>query len=106
MLFIFLIGSFPTLLILSLIDFPEFLSITSDNHILVSNNSFSNTNVNSSTLPRGDLDFWLLKVNNENGSVLWEEYFGGNAFDLLVAAYETPDSGYILAQKDSRELKN
>ncbi len=79
------------------VDFPEFLSFTSDNHILVSNNSFSNTNVNSSPLPRGDLDFWLLKVNNEDGSVLWEEYFGGNAFDLLVAAYETPDSGYILA---------
>lgn len=79
------------------LDFPEYLSITSDNEILVAGNTFANVGTDSNSPARGDLDFWLMKIDNDSGEIIWDEYFGGTGFDLLDVAFETTDNGYILA---------
>ena len=44
----------------------------------------------------GFTDYWLIKLDN-NGSLLWENNYGGSGYDSANAIRETSDGGYVVA---------
>lgn len=48
-----------------------------------------------SELPRGGLDYWVVKVDS-NGTKQWDHRFGGSSDDQLQSVRQTSDGGYIL----------
>ncbi len=45
---------------------------------------------------RGNMDYWIVKLNKE-GSIEWQKTYGGQYSDLLRSMEQTSDNGYILA---------
>lgn len=45
---------------------------------------------------RGNMDYWIIKLNKE-GTIEWQKTFGGQYADLLRSMQQTSDNGYILA---------
>tara|TARA_R110002072_G_scaffold235697_1_gene393312 strand:+ start:25926 stop:27551 length:1626 start_codon:yes stop_codon:yes gene_type:complete len=44
---------------------------------------------------RGNLDYWVLKVDAQ-GEIQWQRTLGGRYADILKTVVETPDGGYLL----------
>lgn len=44
---------------------------------------------------RGNLDYWVLKVDAQ-GEIAWQRTLGGRYADILKTVVETPDGGYLL----------
>lgn len=44
---------------------------------------------------RGNLDYWVIKVNSA-GEMEWQRTLGGRFADILKTVVETPDGGYLL----------
>ena len=44
---------------------------------------------------RGNMDYWIVKLDKE-GTVLWQKTYGGEYADLLRSMEQTKDGGYIL----------
>ncbi|MDC7996459.1 T9SS C-terminal target domain-containing protein [Gilvibacter sediminis] len=68
---------------------------TSDGNYLLIGASKSNISGDKSEASRGDLDFWVVKMNG-NGDVLWDKTIGGDAADVAYAGLETPDGGFLI----------
>jgi len=51
---------------------------------------------NKSEKSRGNMDYWVVKVNKE-GVIEWQKTYGGKYADLLRSMEQTTDNGYILA---------
>ncbi len=45
--------------------------------------------------PKGDHDFWVLKID-ANGNKIWDKRYGGSGWDGLARILETTDGGYLL----------
>lgn len=45
---------------------------------------------------RGNMDYWVVKLNKE-GVIEWQKTYGGQYADLLRSMEQTSDNGYILA---------
>jgi hypothetical protein len=43
----------------------------------------------------GDLDFWLVKTD-ENGTMLWSQAYGGPQEEIAFALIQTSDGGYVI----------
>jgi hypothetical protein len=44
---------------------------------------------------RGNMDYWIVKLDKE-GTVLWQKTYGGEYADLLRSMEQTKDGGYIM----------
>lgn len=51
---------------------------------------------NKSEKSRGNMDYWIVKLNKEGG-IEWQKTYGGEYADLLRSMEQTTDNGYILA---------
>ena len=51
---------------------------------------------NKSEKSRGNMDYWVVKLNKE-GIIEWQKTYGGQYADLLRSMEQTTDNGYILA---------
>jgi len=51
---------------------------------------------NKSEKSRGNMDYWVVKLNKE-GDIEWQKTYGGQYADLLRSMEQTSDQGYILA---------
>jgi len=69
---------------------------TPDNGYLLAGSSISNKSGNITNNNKGNLDYWVWKMNPQ-GEIEWQKNFGGTEMDLLQAVQMTPDGGYILA---------
>lgn len=79
--------------------YPEYLTDavpTSDYGFILAGSSLSNKSGNKSDNNKGDLDYWVWKMN-ENGDLDWQKSFGGSESDLLQSIALTNDGGFILA---------
>jgi hypothetical protein len=68
---------------------------TPDYGFILAGSSISNKNGNKASNNKGDLDYWLWKMN-EKGDLDWQKSFGGTGVDLLQSILLTPDAGFIL----------
>lgn len=69
---------------------------TADYGFILAGSSLSNKTGNKSENNRGDLDFWVWKMD-EKGELDWQKSIGGSGFDLLQSIKNTNDGGFILA---------
>ncbi|WP_310554476.1 T9SS type A sorting domain-containing protein [Flavobacterium sp.] len=69
---------------------------TPDYGFILAGSSISNKNGNKSDNNKGDLDYWVWKMD-EKGDLDWQKSFGGAGVDLLQSIKLTKDAGFILA---------
>jgi hypothetical protein len=49
----------------------------------------------------GNLDYWIIKLNESGDTVQWKKTFGGSGEDRLFSIKQTFDDGYIVAGESS-----
>ncbi len=76
---------------------------TADYGFILAGSSLSNKTGNKSDNNKGDLDYWVWKMN-ENGDLDWQKSFGGSSSDLLQSIALTNDGGFILAGVSSSNI--
>lgn len=69
---------------------------TADYGFILAGSSISSKNGNKTEANKGDLDYWVWKMD-EKGTPEWQKSFGGNGVDLLQCVRITNDGGFILA---------
>ena len=69
---------------------------TADYGFILAGSSISGKTGNKEDANKGDLDYWIWKMD-EKGDLDWQKSFGGNGVDLLQSIRLTSDGGYILA---------
>lgn len=74
-------------------DWGHSACLANDNNFIIAGYSESN---NQNVLGNhGNVDFWVLKID-ENGNILWQKSYGGTGFDYLTSIKKTLDSGYVM----------
>lgn len=76
---------------------------TADYGFLLAGSSISNKNGNKADSNKGNLDYWIWKMD-EKGSPEWQKSFGGDGVDLLQSIRITNDGGFILAGTSSSSI--
>lgn len=71
------------------------LKATPDYGFLLVGSSYSDNSGNKTEKGKGDLDYFLWKMN-EKGHLEWQKSFGGSGMDYLYSASLTKEGGYIL----------
>ncbi|WP_353147825.1 T9SS type A sorting domain-containing protein [Flavobacterium sp.] len=69
---------------------------TPDYGFILAGSSISGKTGNKEDANKGDLDYWLWKMD-EKGDLDWQKSFGGSGVDLLYSVKLTADGGFILA---------
>jgi hypothetical protein len=69
---------------------------TPDYGFILAGSSISGKTGNKEDQNKGDLDYWLWKMD-EKGDLDWQKSFGGSGVDMLQSIRLTSDGGYILA---------
>lgn len=76
---------------------------TPDYGFILAGSSLSKKTGNKTEDNRGDLDYWVWKMD-EKGELDWQKSFGGSGQDLLKAVLLTNDGGFLLSgTSDSAE---
>jgi len=57
---------------------------------------YTESNNGDITENKGEMDAWLIKIDN-TGNIIWQKTYGGTSNDDIKAMQETTDSGFILA---------
>ena len=73
---------------------------TPDYGFILAGSSLSSKTGNKTSDNRGDLDYWVWKMN-EKGDLEWQKSFGGSGADFLQSMVLTRDAGFILAGTSS-----
>jgi hypothetical protein len=69
---------------------------TPDYGFILAGSSISGKTGNKEAENKGDLDYWIWKMN-EKGELEWQKSFGGSGVDMLYSVQLTLDGGFILA---------
>lgn len=69
---------------------------TPDYGFILAGSSLSKKTGNKNEDNRGDLDYWVWKMD-ENGDLDWQRSFGGSGQDMLKSVVLTYDGGFLLA---------
>ncbi|MBN8640703.1 MAG: T9SS type A sorting domain-containing protein [Flavobacteriales bacterium] len=76
---------------------------TADYGFLIAGSSISGKTGNKADVNKGDLDYWVWKMN-ENGDLDWQKSFGGSGSDLLQSVALNNDGGFVLAGVSSSPI--
>jgi len=68
---------------------------TPDYGFLLAGSSISGKNGNKEAANKGDLDYWIWKMD-EKGTAEWQKSFGGSGVDLLQSIAITSEGGFLL----------
>lgn len=71
------------------------LQQTSDDGYILGGYSSSGISSDKSAVSKGELDYWVVKLN-ANGSKVWDRTLGGKASEEVKSLQQTRDGGYIL----------
>lgn len=79
-------------------DYDELIAIkqTADLGYIVAGNSYSNANYDKTENSRGNLDYWVLKLDPQ-GMILWQKTLGGNDTDIVTDIIETNSNDFLVA---------
>jgi hypothetical protein len=59
--------------------------------------------------PKGGGDIWIVKINASNGSILWEQSFGGTEFDTSRGIKKMDNGSFVIAgssRSDNMDVSN
>jgi len=68
-----------------------------DGHFLLAGSTQSDAGDDITIPSVGIKDFWFVKVNNVDGSIMWQHRYGGSEVEELTAFVQTLDGGFFLA---------
>ncbi|AOW10978.1 Ig-like domain-containing protein [Flavobacterium gilvum] len=85
-------------------EWPTFIELANDGNYISGGYSFSDISRDKTENSRGFNDFWLIKIDDTSGNLLWQKTIGGIDNDYLVSAKETTDGGYILGGYSSSPI--
>jgi len=75
-------------------DVARSIQQTTDNGYIVA--GYTNSDNGDITNPKGNLDYWMVKINI-GGTLQWQKSMGGHLTDDPIAVEPTADGGYIVA---------
>lgn len=76
-------------------DFLNSIHNASDGGFILAGSSESGIGLHKKDSCRGNLDFWIIKLNAK-GNEEWQRTIGGSGRDLVKTIIQTPDKGYII----------
>ncbi len=76
-------------------DILQSITKTDDGGYLLGGSSESNISGDKSENSRGNLDYWVVKVD-EFGNVLWDKTFGGSGYDAPYTIERTSDGNFFV----------
>ncbi len=79
------------------------IKLTNDGGYILAGSSNSDKGFDKKEASRGNVDFWVIKLN-ANGAEEWQRTIGGNGQDELMSIAITRDGGYILGGSSSSEI--
>ncbi|CAL2102733.1 conserved protein of unknown function precursor containing a type B C-terminal secretion signal [Tenacibaculum sp. 190130A14a] len=85
----------------------EYLSsieLTNDGNYILGGYSQSNISGDKTENSRGINDFWITKIDNSTGTILWQKTIGGNSSDTATKTKQTKDGGYIIGGYSSSNI--
>ncbi len=77
---------------------PEFYAYvvqTTDGGYFVGGYSESDVSGDKTDPTKGQRDFWVLKLDS-SGEIVWQKSIGGSLLELLTAAFQTADGGFLV----------
>ncbi len=78
---------------------------TRDGGYIAGGSSASDANGDKTEKSRGNMDYWIVKLDKD-GHIQWQRTFGGKYADLLRALEVTSDGGYLLAGYSNSPSEN
>ncbi|CAM2991702.1 T9SS type B sorting domain-containing protein [Flavobacterium frigoris] len=85
-------------------DWSDFIELSKDGNYILGGYSYSNISDDKNENSRGEGDYWLVKIGDISGNIIWQKTIGGNNFDHLTSGKETKDGGYILGGYSSSNI--
>jgi len=76
-------------------DFSTAFQATADGGYILGGYSSSNISGEKTENSNGQLDIWIVKIDN-SGNIQWQNTIGGSGDDFLISLQQTTDGGYIL----------
>src|SRR5690606_21184446 len=76
-------------------DFSTAFQATADGGYFLGGYSSSNISGEKTENSNGQLDIWIVKIDN-SGNIQWQNTIGGSGDDFLISLQQTTDGGYIL----------
>ena len=70
---------------------------TPDGHFIFVGNHTSNLSGDIDQASLGLTDYWIVKTNINDGSIIWQHSYGGDLIDNCRSITTTTDGGYIMA---------
>ena len=77
--------------------------LTSDNSYILAGWVVSGVSGDVTQPSKGAGDYWVLKVNADNGAKQWDKRYGGESGDILTSVEKTADAGYLLCGTSDSE---
>lgn len=81
---------------------------SNDGHLIICGRTYS-SNFDVQSGNKGNVDAWVIKVNINDGSIIWEKTYGGSSTDIAHRIEQTVDGGYIIAgssMSNNGDVKN
>jgi len=69
---------------------------TIDEGFILGGNSNSNISGDKNENSQGDLDYWIIKLDN-SGNIQWQNNIGGNGIDTVNKIVETDEGNFVIA---------
>lgn len=77
--------------------YDELISIieTNEGDFILAGSSSSNISNDKSEDSRGEIDYWIVKIN-ASGLIIWDKTYGGTGVDKISTIQKTSDNGFIV----------
>lgn len=72
------------------------IELAKDGNYILGGYSFSNISGDKTENSKGSSDYWITKIDDSSGDILWQKTIGGNRWDRATSTRETKDGGYII----------
>jgi hypothetical protein len=79
------------------------IKLTNDGGFILAGSSTSDKGFDKKEATRGDVDFWIIKLD-ATGNEQWQRTIGGTSQDELMSITTTRDGGYVLGGSSSSEI--
>lgn len=70
--------------------------LANDGNYILSGYSYSDTSGDKTENTKGNNDYWILKLDDATGGIIWQKTIGGNATEYATSTKQTKDGGYII----------
>ena len=77
-------------------DVSNQIGVLPDGKWLIFGYSRSNKGEFKSAAKKGGDDYWVLKVDDQNGSMIWDQSYGGASYDYLYDAHVLEDGSFFM----------